>query len=321
MAIKKTINTKKLSNKPLLFQTSIDNTIEERIAAIYQETETLDVRSSNSITSTSNFTPIDSKSISNLPDTSKIKKAAIKYKDELANAYRSYISDDMLVIVNKQKVSGQDVLVTHVVLADGSQINGAPANGSYGNGLEKATDAAKRLNCPLVINGSHFTSSGKEDLKGANHVAIVDGQIKTDGRSGGQELLLDKNGRIYNSYNSSATDLVNNGVKYSFACHSTQVIENGDISHSYNEPRSYKRTTMGQTQDGEYYIVTDMTYNNVLSNTAQFLKSKGCVNAYSLDQGGSVSLVLNGELLNNPSDSSGERAVGDFITFSDLQQV
>ena len=81
-------------------------------------------------------------------------------------------------------------------------------------------------------------------LKPTNHTGsqvIVNGEVKQNGTSGGNELLLNKDGRIYNAYGKTADQLVNEGVKYSFSCHSTQVIENGDTSPSYRETRAYKR--------------------------------------------------------------------------------
>ncbi len=253
---------------------------------------------------------------SNLIQGSNVANAVSKYSQEISNAEYATINNNFFSTTSNETINGQPVKVTHVVINDGNQINGAPANGSYGNGLEKSSSAASRLNSNILINGSHFTTSGSEDLKGNNHVVIVNGQIKQDGTTGGQELLLDKRGNIYNASGKTAQQLVDDGVKYTFACHSTQVIQNGDTSASYLEPRQYKRTVIGQSSPGEYYIVTDTTYNNRLSDTAEYLKSKGCTNAYSLDQGGSVSLVRNNTLINNPSDSDGERAVGDFLYFT-----
>lgn len=257
---------------------------------------------------------IDTSSVIN---GSNVANAAAKYKDEINNAEYATVKGNLFSTTSNDTINGQPVKVTHVVINNGSQINGAPANGNYASGLEKSSSAAQRLNSPLLINGSHFSySDGSEDLKGSNHVVIVNGQIKQDGTSGGNELLLDKNGNIYNAAGKTAQQLVDDGVKYSFACHSTQVIENGDTSPSYRETRQYKRTVIGQSAPGEYYIVTDTTYNNNLSDTAEYLKSKGCTNAYSMDQGGSVSLVRDGKLINNPSDENGERAVGDFLYFT-----
>lgn len=253
---------------------------------------------------------------SNLISGSNVANAVQKYGDELANADYSTVNSNIFTTTTTEYINGQPVQVTHVVINDASQIKGAPANGSYASGLEKASDAGTRLNATVLVNGSHFTSSGAEDLQGPNNIAIVNGQIVHDGVSGGNELLLDKNGNIYNASGKTAQQLVDDGVVYSFACHSTPVIQNGDTSSSYQEGRSYKRTVIGQSAPGEYYIITDSTANNRLSDTAEYLKSKGCNNAYSLDQGGSVSLALNGQLVNNPSDSTGERPVGDFLYFT-----
>jgi len=277
-----------------------------------------DTKAMEKILGTKDYSSTNAKDIdtSGMIAGSNVSNAYNKYGSEIDNADYATVNSNLFTTTTTEMINGQPVQVTHVVINDGSQINGAPANGSYANGLEKSSSAASRLNSAVLINGSHFDyDNGAEDLRGNNHIVIVDGQIKKDGVSGGQELLLDNKGNIYNVSGKSAQELVNDGVKYSFSCHSTQVIENGDISPSYREGNKYKRTVIGQSAPGEYYIVTDTTYNNKLSDTAQYLKNKGCTNAYSLDQGGSVSLVRNKSLINNPSDDDGERAVGDFLYF------
>lgn len=258
----------------------------------------------------------DTKSIdlNNLKPNTRVTNAIDKYSDEINNADYATISENLFTTTSTVNINGQEVLLTHIIINNPDQIGGAPANNGYGNGLERPSDASKRLNSKILINGSHFSyADGTQDLKGANHIAIVNGKIVDDGVSGGQELLIDKSGKIFNKGGVSAQQLIDEGVKYSYSCHSTQVIENGDISPSYRETRAYKRTVIGMTEPCEYYVVTDKTANNILSNTAKYLQEKGCKNAYSLDQGGSVTLVRDNNVINNVSDSSGERAVGDFL--------
>ena len=255
--------------------------------------------------------------LTEIDKNSRVGQAYLKYQNEIDSADYATLKENLFTTTKTTTINGQEVELTHVVINDGSQINGTPANGSYGSGLETASSAAQRVNSDILINGSHFDySTGQEDLKGANHVVIVNGEIKQDGVSGGNELLLDSSGRIYNASGKSAQQLVDEGVKYSFSCHSTQVIENGDTSPSYREGNLYKRNVIGMVEPGEYYIVTDITYNNRLSDTAEYLKDLGCTNAYSLDQGGSVTTVRNNQVINNPSDETGERAVGDFLYFN-----
>lgn len=274
-----------------------------------------------SINSKLSNTHTENKSIKldELEPNTRVTKAIDEYADEIKNADYATISKNLFTTTKTENINGSPVQVTHVVINDPSQIKAAPANGGYGNGLEKPSDAAKRLNSAILVNGSHFDLSGDgtQDLRGANYIAISNGQIKTDGNSGGQEMLLDKSGRIFNSYGRSAQDLVNSGVDYSFSCHSTQVIENGDTSPSQREGRAYKRTVVGMKEPCEYYITTDQTGGNILSNTANYLQSKGCTNAYSLDQGGSVALARNDKLINQVNSNEGERAVADFLYFTE----
>ncbi|MFE5177762.1 phosphodiester glycosidase family protein [Streptomyces sp. NPDC057651] len=50
-----------------------------------------------------------------------------------------------------------------------------------------------------------------------------------------------------------------------------------------------------------------------LQEAAAFMKSLGAVEALNLDGGGSTAMAVNGSVVNQPSDSTGERAVGDTI--------
>lgn len=286
--------------------------------SISQNSSDPTIRSINSKLSNTN-TENKSIKLDELEPNTRVTKAIDKYSDEIKNADYATISKNLFTTTTTENINGSPVQVTHVVINNPNQIKAAPANGSYGNGLEKPSEAAKRLNSAILVNGSHFDLSGDgtQDLKGANYIAISNGQIKTDGNSGGQEMLLDKSGRIFNSYGRSAQDLVNSGVDYSFSCHSTQVIENGDTSPSQREGRAYKRTVVGMKEPCEYYITTDQTGGNILSNTANYLQSKGCTNAYSMDQGGSVALARNDKLINQVNSNEGERAVADFLYFTE----
>ena len=249
-----------------------------------------------------------------LKEGTKVYDAYQKYKDELENCKYCYVDGDHFIVINEIELNGVKAYQSHIVVNSGDQINGAPANGSYANGLETSSSAANRLNSLLLINGSHFTNSGREDLAGSNNIVVVNGDIKNGGISGGHELLLDKNGNIFCQSGKSAEQLVNEGVKYSFACHSTQLLVNGDSTPSYREGRVYNRTIIGQSGDCEYYVLTDLG-GQKLSTSAEYLKEKGCYNAFSLDQGGSVSLDYGEKPVYYKGDNGEERPVGDFLYF------
>ncbi len=50
-----------------------------------------------------------------------------------------------------------------------------------------------------------------------------------------------------------------------------------------------------------------------LYEAAEFMRSLGAVQALNLDGGGSTTMAVRGTLGNNPSDATGERAVGDTV--------
>ena len=236
-----------------------------------------------------------------------------KYAADLERALKSESSENLFYTVTEETIDGHKVYVTHIVVNDGSQINGAPANGSYGNGLETSSSAAKRMGAKLLINGSHFNySDGTQDLAGANNVAIVNGKVVAGSTAGGMEICLDKDGKLFTAPpGTSAQDLINMGVKYTFSSHDSHLIGNGK-KYSEAVEKTYNRTVIGMTEPGEYYIVTGSTGEYAVEN---YLYDKGCTFAKSMDQGGSVSLVSGGDLVNTPTDSSGERAVGDYLYF------
>ena len=255
-----------------------------------------------------------------------VKTAKTKYADELKRAYVKYESDTIFVAVNKATISGNSFYVTHIVVENASQIFGEPANGSYANGLEKTSSAVSRLNKKgkkviVGINGSHFNySDGSEDLSGANHIAIVNGKAKKSGTSGGMEILLKNDGTLYTASGVNTSTLISNGVKYSFSSHDTHFIENGALANdvdsedaNHGGSYSYYSTVIGMVSPRNYYILTGTSTNRAAAN---YLLEKGCFWAKSMDQGGSVSLVVNGKLI-NASFLNGERAVGDFLMFSE----
>jgi hypothetical protein len=84
------------------------------------------------------------------------------------------------------------------------------------------------------------------------------------------------------------------------------------------------RTAVGQRRDGSIVLVAvdggRVGYSVGLTNyeLAQQMVRLGCVTASALEPGDSTTMAFDGELLNRPSDPSGERAVSDalFVAYS-----
>ena len=91
---------------------------------------------------------------------------------------------------------------------------------------------------------------------------------------------------------------------------------NEDFLTSQLSPRN-PRTAVGQLADGRVLLVVVDGRNSAVSigvtnwELALLMQSLGAVTASALDAGGSTTLAFNGQVLNDPSDPGGERAVAE----------
>lgn len=115
---------------------------------------------------------------------------------------------------------------------------------------------------------------------------------------------------------------ITNGVSY--------LIKNGNValtweaekaSRSFAENR-HPRTAVAKMKDGKLLMITvdgrqpSVSVGMTLQELAEYLLSLGAVDAINLDGGGSTTMVLDGTVVNKPSDANGERKVGDAIVVS-----
>lgn len=83
--------------------------------------------------------------------------------------------------------------------------------------------------------------------------------------------------------------------------------------------RRNPRTLAGITSDGKLLLVTvdgrqpGYSVGASFKESAKIMRSLGAVNAVNLDGGGSTTIVVKGKLLNRPSDTTGERPIGNAI--------
>jgi hypothetical protein len=82
------------------------------------------------------------------------------------------------------------------------------------------------------------------------------------------------------------------------------------------------RTAIGQRADGAIVMVAvdgrrpGWSIGITNWDLAQTLVHYGCVTGFALDSGGSTTVAFDGKVLNRPSDSSGERPVGEALVIS-----
>jgi hypothetical protein len=131
----------------------------------------------------------------------------------------------------------------------------------------------------------------------------------------GREVRLSPDDSIV----SAAPTLVEDGrIRIDAATEGT--VDPLDLSFGYAWANNRQpRTMAGIDRQGRLLLVTvdgrlsGGSEGFTLAEGAAFMRSLGAVDALNLDGGGSSAMVMNGALLNRPSDATGERPVGDTI--------
>ncbi|GGU84742.1 hypothetical protein GCM10010211_58420 [Streptomyces albospinus] len=123
----------------------------------------------------------------------------------------------------------------------------------------------------------------------------------------------------HDSIVSAAPTLVKGG-RISIDAATEGVVDPADLSFGYAWANVRQpRTMAGIDARGRLLLVTvdgrqkGGSEGFTLAEGAAFMRSLGAVQALNLDGGGSTAMAVNGRLVNNPSDATGERAVGDTI--------
>ncbi|WP_234121694.1 phosphodiester glycosidase family protein [Clostridium hydrogenum] len=184
-------------------------------------------------------------------------------------------------------------------------------------------EMSKEYNGILAINGGHFQDpQGNGPGAVPNYGVISDGQIKYEDSEHPiwyDMVTIDKNGKLSVGQSGTPNDFISRGVVQAVAG-APYVIENGkrNIEKGTNLEGPQPRTVIGQDDKNRIiFLVIDGRQGLALGATAQDVQNimlkLGAVNAVCLDGGGSSTMYYNGELINNPSSSTGERAIPDML--------
>ncbi|MEU3978740.1 phosphodiester glycosidase family protein [Streptomyces sp. NPDC026672] len=138
------------------------------------------------------------------------------------------------------------------------------------------------------------------------------------------EVVRDTSGRRVeldgdDSIVSAAPTLVKNG-RVDIDAAAEGVVDPKDLSFGYAWANVRQpRTMAGVDKDGRLLLVTvdgrqtGGSEGFTIREAADFMRSLGAVQALNLDGGGSTAMAVRGALVNNPSDATGERPVGDTL--------
>ena len=233
-----------------------------------------------------------------------------------------YSDENVSIAMTQYREYDTDIYVAEVWLSSAQYLKTAFAENSYGkNVTAKTSEIASQCEAILAINGDYYGAR-------ESGYVIRNGVVYRDYGSGSTDILCiyaDGSFGITNSTEASAQELVDSGVWQAFSF-GPGLVENGGITVDQNTEvgkamASNPRTAIGQISELHYVFVvsdgrTDQSVGLSLYEMATFLQSLGVKTAYNLDGGGSSTMVLMGEVINNPTTGGSrtkERSVSDIV--------
>ena len=197
--------------------------------------------------------------------------------------------------------------IATIKVSDSSQIKSAFAGGEFSQDVKKRTSViAKDNDAVLAIDGAAvgFNTNGR---------VIRDGVIYRDSDLDCAPLIIKENGdlEVFEYGEKAAEEILDLGGVQTYDFGPT-LIKDNEIIDNYGE---WYRTTL------EYVVLvadgrSKKSDGISLYDAAVELQNRGCYIGYNLDGGGSTTLYFNGEVLNNPSDITGERRISDILYFT-----
>ena len=209
-------------------------------------------------------------------------------------------------------------------------------DGSVDGSKVSALTFAKRENVPFVINAGLFNTQTTQPQGQTiiNGISITNTPMTDDMGTAISDaecypLCIDINGDLSSPYDRSVdtADMIADGVIYAVTAWGQFIDNYSKVDETkYNEivhPGKYIRQSIGQYQNGDYFVCSVDGVNGVVANEsgmtydelADLLISKGVKYAYSLDGGGSCETVLGDRQLNIIFEAGVGRAVPTVIYF------
>ncbi|KOF58218.1 MULTISPECIES: phosphodiester glycosidase family protein [Clostridium] len=186
-------------------------------------------------------------------------------------------------------------------------------------------DIAKRYNALIAMNGGYYV-----DTSGNGTGAIPTGFVISDGRivypknkSKWDEKMddvmsIDAYGNLSVGKKYSPNELIKDNIKNAFVTGPYIIKDGKDHIQDDGMDGFSPRTVIGQAEDKSIIFLTvdgrqGLKLGANLKDVQRIMRSFGAVNAVCLDGGGSTTMYYNGEVINNPSSATGERAVPDIL--------
>ena len=227
----------------------------------------------------------------------------VKYADEIASAYKTYISDTTYIAVMKNEINGNPYCVAHVIVNDPKQIKTiVTSERQYVNQLSDtnvlmATNASMLEGYTQFIDGLHICNYNI---------------ISKTATSNGTELAFDDTGNLNRlAKDISFEDLKQNHIQWTILSTEPVLIDNSKATEIPADipTNTTCKTAIGMVSPGEYYFLTasdgdyisDVTYADI----QKILLDKSCTFAQAMSTGVNVVMSMQGELINQPAVATG----------------
>ena len=191
---------------------------------------------------------------------------------------------------------------------------------------EKTSTIAKNNNAIAAINGGAFTDGNADAAQWTQNGGIPEGTIMTNGKiifnnlsmdSKVDQIAITKDCRLLIG-KWSLNELINEqDVSEIVSFTPSVLIVNGEKVVA-PEMGTSPKTLIGQKENGNILLVvldssTDTRISATTKESQELMYRLGCVTEASLDGGKSTTMYYKGEIVNKPSNPTGERAIASAI--------
>lgn len=240
--------------------------------------------------------------------------------NETNNTTTEQIDNDAQIQVSTYEAYNTTIYVADVQFSSIQSIQTAFANDTYGRNVTEYTSTmAENNQARLAINGDYY---GAQE----SGYVIRNGIVYRDSENDKDVCCIYNDGtmKIVSAYEKTAQELVDEGVWQAFTF-GPGLVEDGEISVTEDEEvgkarSSNPRTAIGMIDTNHYVFVvsdgrTEESEGLSLYELATFMQELGVTCAYNLDGGGSSTMVVDGEIINNPTTNGkiSERKVSDIV--------
>ena len=234
-----------------------------------------------------------------------------------------YADENMQVALQTVRAYDTDVYIADVQVSSAEYLKAAFAQDAYGRNIKESTsDMAARTGSVLAINGDYY---GFRD----DGYVIRNGVLYRDTPAAGTDALVvygDGAMAAVSQDEVSAQQLLGDGAWQVFSF-GPVLVQDGQIAVGEGQEvgqamTSNPRTAIGMVSPLHYIVVvsdgrTDASEGLSLYQLAQVMSDAGATFAYNLDGGGSTTMCIDGQIVNNPTGGRGssERKVSDIVYF------